>query len=375
MNIPGLSRIRRQASSFANRFRRRAVVLLYHRVGDAAGDPQLLSVSTARFAQHMEYLRRHYPVLSVERLAGLLAAGEDLPDQCVAVTFDDGYADNLLNAKPILERCRVPATVFVTAGHIDHNEEFWWDELEQIFLCPSTLPSRCHVQIGERIFDYNLAGATRYTDVDAERYRAWSVVSRENPTIRHQAYRDICAGLRGASLSERTAAMRALRMWSGIGGSVRLTHRCLSSEEVRELGAGQLVEVGAHSVSHPVLSSLPPPAQRFEIEQSKRDLEERLGHQVKSFAYPFGTKMDYSSETMNIVRDAGFTSACANFEDVTVRSTDRYQLPRIVVRDWSVEVFAHTLQHWIGRTGNMRNGSSARPSEGESSAIEKSGHR
>jgi len=349
MHIPGFSRIRQRASAFANRFRRRALVLLYHRVSDVAGDPQLLSVGTERFAQHMEYLSRHYPVLSVGSLAEMLAAGDDVPDQCVAVTFDDGYADNLLNAKPILERCRVPATVFVTAGHIDHNEEFWWDELEQIFLCPSTLPSRCHVQIGEKVFAYSFAETARYTSLDAERHRDWSVVSPENPTVRHQAYRDICVSLRGVSVSERTAAMHALRTWSGTGGIVRQTHRSLSSREVRELGEGPFVEVGAHSVSHPVLSSLPAALQRFEIQQSKRDLEERLGHQVKSFAYPFGTKMDYSPETMKIVRDAGFSSACANFEDVTVRSTDRYQLPRIVVRDWSVEVFARTLREWIGR--------------------------
>lgn len=349
MRIPSFSGIRRRAGALANRFRRRALVLLYHRVSDVAGDPQLLSVGTERFAQHMDYLSRHYPVLSVGKLAGMLAAGEDVPDQCVAVTFDDGYADNLVNAKPVLERCRVPATVYVTAGHIDHDQEFWWDELEQILLYPSTLPSRCQVQIGERIFAYSFAETARYTSLDAERHRDWSVVSRENPTVRHQAYRDICAFLRGVSVSERAAAMRALRMWSGTGGTVRQTHRCLSSNEVRELGAGPFVEVGAHSVSHPVLSSLPAASQRFEILQSKRDLEERLGHQIKSFAYPFGTKMDYTSETMDIVRDAGFTSACANFEEVTVRSTDRYQLPRIVVRDWSVEVFARTLRQWIGR--------------------------
>jgi peptidoglycan/xylan/chitin deacetylase (PgdA/CDA1 family) len=347
MNIPGLARARQRIKSFANRFRRRAVVLLYHRVGDVAGDPQLLSVGKDRFEQHMEYLSRSYPVLSLGMLAETLAAGEELPDQCVAVTFDDGYADNLSNAKPILEQHQVPATVFVTTGYLDQEQEFWWDELERIFLHPSTLPARCHLRIGERVLDQNLADAARYTECDAERHRAWNVTMPDNPTVRHKLYRDLCVLLRRSTPPQRTAGMRTLRAWSGIRVSARDTHRCLSSSELKELGSGRLVEVGAHTVSHPVLANLPVSEQRGEICESREQLARILGKSPRSFAYPFGTKSDYTSQTAAMVREAGFALACANVPDVVTGSGDLYHLPRVIVRDWTREQFAGALKGWF----------------------------
>jgi peptidoglycan/xylan/chitin deacetylase (PgdA/CDA1 family) len=350
MNIPGLARVRQRVKSFADQFRRRAVVLLYHRIGDVTEDPQLLSVGKERFTQHMEYLSRRYPVLSVGMLAEALAAGEDLPDQCVAVTFDDGYADNFVNAKPILEQHRVPATVFVTTGYLDQDQEFWWDELERIFLHPSTLPPRCYLQIGERVLDHNLAGAVRYTESDAERHRAWNVLSPDNPTVRHKIYRDICALLRLSTPSERTATMRALRAWSGIRVSARETHRCLSSRELNELGAGRFVEVGAHTVSHSVLARLSVSEQHAEICGSREHLARILGKPPHSFAYPFGTKSDYTPQTAVLVREAGFAVACANVPDVVTGREDVYQLPRVVVRDWEGAQFARYLKDWFAGT-------------------------
>lgn len=347
MNVPGLARARQRIKSFANRFRRRAVILLYHRVGDVAGDPQLLSVGKDRFAQQVEFLSRHYPVLSLETLAEALAAGEDLPDQCVAVTFDDGYADNLTNAKPILEQHRVPATVFVTTGHLDQDQEFWWDELERIFLHPSTLPPGCRLRIGERVLDQDLTEAVRYTEGDAERHRAWNVVRQDNPTVRHKIYRDLCALLRQSTPPERTATMRTLRAWSGIRVSARETHRCLSSSELKELGSGPLVEVGAHTVTHPVLAGLSVSEQRGEICESRDQLLRILGKSPRSFAYPFGTKSDFTPQTAALVREAGFAVACANVPDVVTGGEDRYQLPRLIVRDWDREQFAGALKGWF----------------------------
>ena len=70
----------------------------------------------------------------------MAVSGGDVPSAGVVVTFDDGYADNFHNAKPLLERYEIPATVFVTTGYLQDQREFWWDELERILLQPGTLP-------------------------------------------------------------------------------------------------------------------------------------------------------------------------------------------------------------------------------------------
>ena len=141
-----------------------AVILLYHRVYDADFDPWLLSVSPKNFDDQMAHLRRHYALLSLPELRQTLAAGR-VPRAAVAVTFDDGYGDNLRNAKPILERHRVPATVFVTSGYVGAQREFWWDELERVVLHAPRVPEQLAVTYPG--LDSNLGDRRRAIDARA----------------------------------------------------------------------------------------------------------------------------------------------------------------------------------------------------------------
>ncbi len=83
--------------------------------------------------------------------------------------------------------------------------------------------------------------------------------------------------------------------------------------EIQELANGGLVEIGAHTVTHPVLSRVAKDVQCVEIEQSKASLEQMLGRPVKNFAYPYGGRADYAPESVTAVRKAGFESACSNY--------------------------------------------------------------
>src|SRR5690606_6268251 len=108
-------RLQRVRQRFRRPFTSRGLILMYHRVERLANDPQLLAVTPERFAEQLEILTRHYRVVSLHELNRTLRAGRSLR-RMVALTFDDGYADNLYNAKPLLERFDCPATVFVTTG-------------------------------------------------------------------------------------------------------------------------------------------------------------------------------------------------------------------------------------------------------------------
>jgi peptidoglycan/xylan/chitin deacetylase (PgdA/CDA1 family) len=125
------------------------VVLMYHRIAEQDPDPWELSVSPHHFAEQMEVLAaQRHPMALNEFIAGGKVSA--LPADAVAVTFDDGYADNLLEAKPILERFGIPATVFVTSVAVDHPRELWWDELERVLLAPEQLPNELHLKVGGR---------------------------------------------------------------------------------------------------------------------------------------------------------------------------------------------------------------------------------
>ena len=147
---------------------------------------------------------------------------------------------------------------------------------------------------------------------------------------------------------ERRRAIDGLLAWAGIEFASRPTHRFLSTEEVISLAKGGLVEIGSHTVTHPILAALlDPAAQRDEITLSKSRLEEILGEPVNGFAYPYGTRLDYAPETVGVAREAGFTYACSNFEGIVREDSDPWQLPRFLVRDWDGEGLARRLGEWL----------------------------
>jgi peptidoglycan/xylan/chitin deacetylase (PgdA/CDA1 family) len=285
-------------------------------------------------------------------LAELVKGFEQDPDQVdrwVAITFDDGYIDNLRNAKPLLEQYQARATVFVATGYVGKLRGFWWDQLERLFLQPSVLPSKLSLTFCDETREWELGEASRFSIVDRARHCDWNVTHQTDPTPRHRIYRELCAILRPLQGHVREAILEDLRAWANCEEFGWESHRALTRDEVRHLGSGGCVEVGAHSVSHDVLASLAAGAQQAEISGSRTQLEELLAKPVESFAYPYGTRSDYTSETTELVRGAGFRLACSNFPALVRSGTDIFQLPRFIVRDWDQQQFAKAVDGWFGR--------------------------
>lgn len=337
----------------------RTAILIYHRVAEVASDPLLLCVRPRHFAEHLEVLRRSYLPLSLSTLVDGLRAGR-MPDRGIVLTFDDGYADNLTQGRPLLERHDVPATVFVTTGEAGRPRELWWDELEQILLQPGRIENPLRLRVGDGtgpgtdLPEYDLGAAAAYTDEDFRRCSGWTVLDRETPTIRQHLYRMLHDGLRKASPETRWRILDDLRARSNVPAAVRATHRPLRPDEIRKLAEGGLVEIGAHTVRHPVLSSLAVAEQHAEIVEGKARLEAMLDRPVQSFSYPYGCRSDYTAETIGVVRAAGFTCACANLAGLVDSDADPYQLPRVLVRDWGGDEFARRLMEIWNAPGTPR---------------------
>jgi peptidoglycan/xylan/chitin deacetylase (PgdA/CDA1 family) len=109
---------------------------------------------------------------------------------------------------------------------------------------------------------------------------------------------------------------------------------------LQALAASPLIEIGAHTRTHPRLSELPPERQREEIAGSKADLEAMLGRPIRGFAYPFGSSGDYAAAAVAAAREAGFAYACANVQGPVSLASSPFELPRVIVRDWTAREFA-----------------------------------
>jgi peptidoglycan/xylan/chitin deacetylase (PgdA/CDA1 family) len=346
MSLPAIGTLQRVFRRAARSLSPRALILLYHRVAVSSPDPQLLCVTPAHFGEHLEVLRKYGDPIALRSLLPALQNGQ-CPRRAIGVTFDDGYVDNLHHAKPLLERYDVPATVFVTSGYVGSEKEFWYDDLERLLLQPGILPKTLRLNVNGTLHQWQLNGAVHYDKDSYCSYAGWNISRQDNPTQRHELYRSLFQTLLPLPDKQRRKLVDDLLIAAGVETSGRPTHRILSPEEMIQLTEGELVEVGSHTVSHPILSTLPTAAQAAEISQSKARLEEILGDRVSSFAYPYGGRSHYTDETVAAVRQAGFECACAAFPGIVRQAAERWQLPRFVVRDWDGEEFAHRLSQWF----------------------------
>jgi len=325
--------------------RPRAVILVYHRVAEPECDPFSLAVTPQHFAEHLRVVRDRYVPVRLRELVTAAKSGR-VPHRAVAVTFDDGYADNHHAAKPLLEIEEVPATVFVVASAIDSREEFWWDRLDRLVLHSGPLPAHLSLALGGGSVDWDIRDSGD-DSVHPHADRGWSTRAETDPSTRHRIFRELWSLLQPLSEELREGAMRDLERQLGGGFGPRVGNLPLSSAALVELSRGQTIEIGAHGWTHSRLADLPPAARRREIGDARRRLEELTGCPVTSFAYPYGTPQDYGSDTPRIVAEMGFDCACANVSGWIVAGVDCFEAPRLRVFDWSGEEFASRLRRFL----------------------------
>jgi peptidoglycan/xylan/chitin deacetylase (PgdA/CDA1 family) len=315
---------------------------MYHRIVELDSDPWGLAVSPAHFEEHLAILRSRGSTISLPDLASAIATGHRPPRRPIVITVDDGYADNVTTALPLLERYMLPATVFLATGAIGSTREFWWDELERVFLEPRDLPETLHLEQAQWSYRCTLGADATYSAAAYLSNRSWRT-GQQSPTSRHIAYYELWRQLYPLPDEQKRVLIDRLLEWAGLKPLMRSTHRLISLEQTRQLSRSALIEIGAHTVTHPALSALSLAAQTEEIQRSKDFLEELVARRVSCFSYPHG---DYDSGTVAAVRAAGFTSACSTAAHTVSIQADRFALPRFQVLDWSGDEFQARIREW-----------------------------
>lgn len=276
----------------------RLLILIFHRVLRNPDPMFPLEAHAERFDWQIRLLRKHCSPVSLADGVRRLREG-CLPARAVAVTFDDGYADNASVALPILQRHRVPATFFVSTGFLDGGR-MWNDTVIEAVRRAS----------GDRI---DLAPVGLGVEALGPEATRGPLVERILRTVKH------------LHPAVRTRKVEALR--DAIGASLP-DDLMMTSGQVRSL-ADAGMEVGAHTVSHPILRSLPAEEARREIVDSRDALQRITGRRIESFAYPNGRPGDdYTERDRDIVVSAGFAQGLSTRRGVAHVGSNVYELPR-----------------------------------------------
>jgi peptidoglycan/xylan/chitin deacetylase (PgdA/CDA1 family) len=325
VKIPGL----KTANTFSRWVQARllggALILGYHRVADVKRDEYEVCVTPDYFAEQMEVLRKYaHPFRLVEIVQCLKLGG--LPPRSVAVTFDDGYADNLYEAKPVLEKYEIPATVFVCSGY--QGREFWWDELDRLVVASKADVGALRLGVGGKSFGWDQSEKSTETGFN----------------VRRRFCQALYHFLLALDVEEQNRAMDAIRHWSGVSSSEASPARSMSRAELLCLAEGELIEIGAHTRFHPMLPWLSPERQKDEILAGKYELEEILGRKVNGFSYPNGRA---TVEAKRIVSEAGFVYACTSLQDLVRPASDLHELTRFWQKDVDGEKFLQKLNLWM----------------------------
>lgn len=294
----------------------RVLTLLYHRVNTLKCDRNLLAVSSENFYEQILFIKNSFPVVRFDQ------GWDDLDEDAVCITFDDGYFDNLTNGLPILKELQIPATIFAVTGTIETGERYWWDELERNLLDGNREYAACF-SLKDDMFSCQWP-----TKTVQEREELYDTL--------HWLMKDkIDAVKRGDWLKQ-------IREWSGVEkANVGLF------KHMEQSWLSPLLTIGAHTVNHFSLKGLSKDDQYYEISASKKALEDLLHQEVTVFSYPFGTLGDYNETTIEICRELGFEKAAANFPGIWARGYDCYQIPRNIVRNWSLDSFKnHIGEFW-----------------------------
>jgi peptidoglycan/xylan/chitin deacetylase (PgdA/CDA1 family) len=315
--------LRRMRSTLPRR--PRPTILMYHRVAEESFDPWGLSVSPGAFSEQMAWLAAKRTTLPLIEFARRHREGT-LPDDAVAITFDDGYSCVANTAAPVLETHGLPATVFLPVELIERGDPFWWDELEKLVL----ETDRHEVRLRNETFPL---GQKEPAD------RFWRP-GRSPTTPRQVAFERIWKAIRPLTADELRKAMGDIRVQAGPIKSAHESKRPMNTEEIRSTPR-HLVRFGSHALSHPSLPKLRSDEKNQEIAESVPRCETLVGEKPEAFAYPYG---DFDPECERLVELSGFVCACATLDTSIAANSSAYALPRMQVGNWGYRQLARALK-------------------------------
>ncbi|NOX32302.1 MAG: polysaccharide deacetylase family protein [Deltaproteobacteria bacterium] len=293
-------------------------ILFYHRINDYKDPFSIDSVSTRDFDDQMKYVSQSYNVLSLEEIYHCIKKDKKLPDQCIAITFDDGYEDNYTNAYQILKKYDLPATIFLTVDCIDTQTPLWFDRILHAF--KTTQEKKIIPPWDEKIIEIETT--------DQKLHAAHLVLEQLKKTDNDQRIKLISVILNDLG---NTSNMK-----------INKNAMILNWSQVREMGHHK-ISFGSHTMTHPILTNISGSQLQWELATSRKIIEEQTGHPVYFIAYPNGQSSDYDEQVIRLVRQNGYKAAMTTAAISNNKFTDFYTWARYKPWQNQVEHFATSL--------------------------------
>lgn len=310
--------------------RDKLTILMYHSVvRDSLDLHHSCFISQSSFRNQLGYLRKHFQVLPLSDAVERMRSGAiDRPT--AAITFDDGFQNNYDFAFPILREASLPATIFVTTGLVDSSDTLWFCRLHRA-LSATTQPS----------LSYD--GSTFDLSGPAGKSRAAAAIEETLKKFPHPQL-----------LEELRRIILRLGQDPDLPIETDSPFRMLSRAAIAEMAASGLVEFGAHSHNHAILSLLSPQEQRNEVEQSMMAVRELTGRPCELFAYPNGRKQDYDAETIGMLAACGVRAAVTGVMGPNDKMTPVLELRRYpVTAGRSAAHFQLMAHHFMAQVRQM----------------------
>lgn len=290
-------------------------ILIYHSVNNN-NDPFFdYSLSVDIFEKQMRYLSQNFCVLKIEDIVEIIKNEKVIPNNLIAVTFDDGYEDNYLYAYPILRKYSIPATIFCTTGFIGTKETLWFNKIRMAF--KNTNESCLKLKNG--VF-YPL------TTLE-EKLHALNSVMKIVTYLKDK---------------EKTLYINWLINTLKVEDVRNLSMNMLTWEQIKIM-SNNSISFGAHTITHSTLTTLSHEQIMEEVIGSKKIIDKFLGTTVKCFTYPNGKKEDFNEDIKKILQEAGYSCALTTIEGVNCIGHNMFELKRIQPWEKSLPLFATKL--------------------------------
>ncbi|MGH3567428.1 MAG: polysaccharide deacetylase family protein [Pseudonocardia sp.] len=300
------------------------MVLGWHNVEGSWCFPAAPGVGARGLARQLGALRRVTNIVPLGWALRALSDGRPLPSRALAITFDDGYRDNLTLAGPLLRRLNIPATCFLVPGILDGEVVPWWERL---------------------------AWAFRQNRTDRLEWegRRWAL---PDTAAGRGAFRDVSARLKRRDRQDREKSVDELVTLLEPAGAYRAREQFLDWDGARELQ--KYMEIGSHTMYHCILAQESAQAQDVDLMESRRRLADGLSTDITVLAYPNGMKADYNAATLAAAQRAGYDHAVTTQGGWNTTSTPRFEIRRWVMNPERAELDLAKILRDLARRSRTR---------------------
>ena len=305
---------------FRRLFKKEVIILAYHRVLDRDDndsylfDEELISADSKTFLWQINFLKKHYDIVSFAELSDRLDGNKSLTGRELIITFDDGFSDNYSNAYKLLDSVDIPAVFYISTGYMGADKTFWFNEVVHAI----KVAKKLSFSIANKKYNFDCSKENRKKAIQIVLDQLKEIPNEERLKTIESLYRDL-------DFSTKTIPASELPMtW----------------ENINEMASNNM-EIGSHAVSHPILSRMTDAEMQEEIVASKKSIETLTDKACLSIAYPVGGKNEFTEKVKEAAEAAGYEYGLSYISGINkAKSLKRYSLSRLhIERFYSHEEF------------------------------------